>query len=61
MSYSTIYSLTGVIFLIGFLAEIYGLSTYSPTLMIEGVFLLWLGFSLTANALEAARLTPGPS
>ncbi len=61
MSYRMVYSLTGVILLIGFLAALYGVQTFSPSIFIEGVFLLWIGFSLTANAMDAARLSPGPS
>jgi hypothetical protein len=61
MSYLGVYSLTGLIYLLGFFATLYGIVSFSPILFIEGVFLLWVGFSLTANVMEAARLTPGPS
>jgi hypothetical protein len=61
MSSQMLYSLTGLILIIGFLATVYGIHTLSPILFIEGSFLLWIGVHLTSNAMDAARLTPGPS
>jgi hypothetical protein len=56
MSLKTLYPLTGTIMMIGMTATLYGIHSFSPIIFFEGVFLMWLGFSLTANIWEAQRL-----
>ena len=51
-----IYSFTGTMMFIGTSAMIYGIHTFSFPMFIEGFFLLWLGFSLTATAIDVHRL-----
>lgn len=48
-----LYSISGTITLIGVAATLYGISTSSFPMFIEGVFLTWLGFTLTTNMIEA--------
>ena len=43
--------------LMGVGAMLYGLSQLSPLLFFEGLFLMWLGFSITVNMWESSRLT----
>ena len=45
-----------MIMAIGFFAFLYGIHTMSFSIFIEGLFLLWLGFSLTVNAMELQRM-----
>ena len=56
MSFKALYPLTGTIMMIGMTATLYGIHSLSFSIFIEGVFLMWLGFSLTANIWEAHRL-----
>ena len=56
MSLKVLYPLTGTIMMIGMSATLYGIHSFSFSIFIEGVFLMWLGFSLTANIWETQRL-----
>lgn len=56
MSLQSLYPLTGTMMLVGSVVILYGLSEFSPILLLEGVFLVWLGFSITANVWELNRL-----
>jgi hypothetical protein len=52
MSVQALYPFTGTIMVIGLGAMAYGVQSLSPILFFEGVFLLWLGFSLMVNIME---------
>jgi len=56
MSMKTLYPLTGTIMMIGMTATLYGIHSLSFSIFVEGLFLMWLGFSLTANIWEHQRL-----
>jgi hypothetical protein len=56
MTLNALYPFTGSIMMIGTVVMLYGLQALSPILFFEGVFLTWLGFSITANVWEANRL-----
>ena len=56
MFYKGLYSITGIIMILGFLIMLYGIHIFSLSIFIEGFFLLWIGFSLTANMMEHQRL-----
>jgi len=49
-------SLRNIVLLVGLFAFLYGLYSLSISIIIEGLFLLWLGFQLTLNSLERYRL-----
>jgi hypothetical protein len=51
-----LYGITGTIMMIGLGASLYGIHTLSFPMFVEGAFLLWLGFSITANMIEHSRL-----
>lgn len=42
--------------LIGILAMAYGMQSMSITIFLEGIFLMWLSFSITSSVWEAQRL-----
>jgi hypothetical protein len=48
--------LTGSMMLLGTGVMLYGLQEFSPVLFFEGIFLVWLGFTITVNMWEAKRL-----
>lgn len=52
---TAIYSLSGTISVIGTAAFLYGLVTHDFICLGEGLFLIWLGFSITVNAMEMIR------
>lgn len=52
---SLLYSITGIIMIIGLIAFLYGIQTLSFTLFIEGIFLLWIGFSITTHSMNDQR------
>jgi hypothetical protein len=55
--YSTaLYSLSGTITLLGTAAFLYGLASHDFVFLSEGGFLMWLGFSITVNAMELMRV-----
>jgi hypothetical protein len=54
---NTIYPLTGTMMIMGIGAILYGIHSFSFSIFIEGVFLLWLGFSISVNLWEGHRLT----
>lgn len=56
MTGKALYPLTGTMILLGTAVMMYGLQQLSPILFFEGVFLAWLGFSITVNVWEANRL-----
>ncbi len=56
MSMKALYPITGTIMLIGMTATLYGIHSLSFSIFVEGLFLMWLGFSLTANIWEDQRL-----
>lgn len=56
MTGKALYPLTGTMMLLGMAVMMYGLQQLSPILFFEGVFLAWLGFSITVNVWEANRL-----
>ena len=58
MSLKALYPLTGTIMMIGMSATLYGIHSVSPSIFFEGVFLMWLGFSLTVNLWESYEFTP---
>jgi hypothetical protein len=51
-----LYGLTGSMMMVGLGAALYGIHTSSFSIFVEGLFLLWLGFSITTNMMEAYRL-----
>lgn len=54
--YSTaLYSLSGSITLLGTAAFLYGVTTHDFVVVSEGAFLMWLGFSITVNAMDVMR------
>lgn len=52
MSVQALYPFTGTIMVIGLGAMAFGVQQLSPILFFEGVFLLWLGFTITVNMME---------
>jgi uncharacterized membrane protein len=56
MSFKALYPLTGTMMLIGILAMAYGMQSMSITIFLEGIFLMWLSFSITSSVWEAQRL-----
>ena len=52
MSVKALYPFTGTIMVIGLGAMAFGVQQLSPILFFEGVFLLWLGFTITVNMME---------
>ena len=50
---NAIYPFSGTIMMIGMIAILYGIHSVSFTLLIEGFFLLWLGFSITVSIWDA--------
>jgi hypothetical protein len=56
MTLKALYPLTGTMMLMGTAAMLYGLQQLSPIVFLEGIFLLWLGFSITVNTWEVNRL-----
>jgi hypothetical protein len=56
MSLKALYPLTGTIMIMGLAASLYGVQSGSFPVFIEGVFLMWLSFSLTINIWETQRL-----
>lgn len=56
MTMKALYPLTGTMMLMGTGVMLYGLQELSPILFFEGLFLIWLGFSITVNVWEASRL-----
>lgn len=56
MPQKTLYPLTGTMMLTGVGIMLYGLHQLSPVLFFEGLFLVWLGFSITVNVWELNRL-----
>lgn len=56
MSAHPLYPISGSIMLVGVAALFYGASTASLTVVLEGLFLLWLGFKITVSVCEGNRL-----
>lgn len=56
MTQKSLIPLTGTMMLTGVGIMFYGLQQLSPVLFFEGVFLVWLGFSITVNVWELNRL-----
>jgi hypothetical protein len=56
MTLKALYPLTGTMMLMGITAMLYGVHELSPIIVLEGVVLLWLGFTITVNTWELNRV-----